>query len=79
MQDYVDRGNARKLTAREAKLTTSRTNCLPRHHVTNPNKPGKVRIVFDTAAKFKATSLNQKLLQGTDLTNSLVGVLLRFR
>ena len=45
----------------------------------HPQKPGKVRVVFDCASKFHGTSLNDQLLQGQDLTNSLVGVLLRFR
>ena len=34
--------------------------------------------MFDCAAKFRNTSLNEQLLQGPDLTNNLVGVLLRF-
>lgn len=79
MQDYIDRGYARKLSNLEAKTTSSKTNYLPHHAVLNPNKPGKVRVVFDAAAKHEGTSLNQNLLQGPDMTNNLVGVLLRFR
>ena len=52
---------------------------LPHHPVLNPKKPDKLRVVFDCAAKFHGTSLNNQLLQGPDLTNTLVGVLLRFR
>ena len=46
--------------------------------MTNPNKPGKFRIVFDATAEFAGTSLNKNLLQGQDMINSLVGVLLHF-
>ena len=52
---------------------------LPHHPVTHPMKPGKVRIVFDCAAKYHGISLNQQLLQSPDFTNPLVGVLTRFR
>ena len=79
MQDYIDRGYARKLSNLEAETTSSKTNYLPHHAVLNPNKPGKVRVVFDATAKHEGTSLNQNLLQGPDMTNNLVGVLLRFR
>ena len=52
---------------------------LPHHPVFHQKKPDKVRIVFDCAAKYAGTSLNDQVLQGPDLTNRLVGVLLRFR
>ena len=46
--------------------------------MTHPLKPGRVRIVFEFAATYSGTSLNQQLLQDPDLTNSLVGVWIRF-
>ncbi|XP_076810887.1 uncharacterized protein LOC143453439 [Clavelina lepadiformis] len=52
-----------------------RTWYIPHHCCTG----GKFRVVYDCAAKYKGTSLNENLLQGPDQTNSLVGVLLRFR
>nr|XP_027231842.1 uncharacterized protein LOC113823416 [Penaeus vannamei] len=52
---------------------------LPHHPVLNPKKPEKCRIVFDCAAKYGGSSLNDHVHQGPDLTNGLVGVLLRFR
>jgi len=36
-------------------------------------------VVFDCAARFRGTSLNNQLLHGPDLTNNLIGVLERFR
>ena len=50
---------------------------IPHQGVYHPKK--KIRVVFDCSAKFKGTSLNEHLLSGPDLTNSLIGVLCRFR
>ena len=79
INDYVNRGHAKKMTHEEAKLTSLRTWYLPHHAVLNSNKPGKVREVFDAAAKFHGVSLNGKLLTDPDLLNNLVGIFLRFR
>ena len=45
----------------------------------SPQKPGKVRVVFDSAAETEKASLNKLLLSGPDLNNGLLGVLVRFR
>lgn len=52
---------------------------LPVFGVYHPQKPNQIRCVFDSSAKHKGVSLNNVLLQGPDLTNSLLGILLRFR
>nr|XP_027230052.1 uncharacterized protein LOC113821724 [Penaeus vannamei] len=50
---------------------------LPVFGVYHPKKPSRIRCVFDSAAKFRGTSLNDVLMTGPDLNNSLLGVLLR--
>ena len=77
VQDYIDKGFARPVTSDE--LRRDRAWYIPHHAVINPNKPGKTRVVFDCAAKYRGVSLNDNLLNGPDLVNSLVGVLIRFR
>lgn len=41
--------------------------------------PSQIRVVFDSSAQHNGFSLNQVLLTGPDLNNSLIRVLLRFR
>ena len=60
-------------------MTSPITNYVPHHGVLDVNKPNKVRVVFDTAAIYHETSLNNNLLPGLDLLNNLVSVLCRFR
>ena len=77
MDDLFDKGHAQKVP--EGQREDSPSWYLPHHPVIHPQKPNKVRVVFDCAAKFQNVSLNQQILQGPDLTNSLIGVLTRFR
>ena len=78
MQDYIDEGHAQKVPKEELNKE-GKIWYLPHHPVTHRLKPDKMRIVFDCAAKFNGESLNHHLLTGPDLTNSLIGVLIRFR
>ena len=52
---------------------------IPHHGVTAESKPGKIRTVFDCAAKLYDVSLNNSCYPGPDLVNSLIGILLKFR
>ena len=77
VNDYISKGYAREVTHMDT--DSKRVWYLPHHPVVNANKPGKLRVVFDCAAKYEGISLTSKLLQGPDLNNSLVGVVTRFR
>ncbi|XP_068719613.1 uncharacterized protein [Montipora capricornis] len=80
VESYIAKDYARKLSPTEiATKVPKNTWYLPHHAVTNPNKPGKIRVVLDAAAPYKGTSLNDQLVTGPDLLNSLVGVIMRFR
>ena len=52
---------------------------LPHFGEYHPKKKDKIRVVFDSAAESNEVSLNKLLFSGPDLTNNLLGVLLRFR
>ena len=79
MNDYIQNGHAEMVPEEELNTRDRPVWFLPHHPVIHPLKPDKVRVVYDCAAKFGQTSLNQQLLQGPDQTNQLVGVLSRFR
>lgn len=77
MDDIFSRGDAEKVPEEEI---DNPAWYIPHHGVYHLQKPGKICIVFVSKfAKFQETSLNDHLLTGPDLTNTLVGVLCRFR
>ena len=75
MEGYISKGHAQKASPCPPYDVAW---YLPYHHVIHPKKQ-KLWIVFDCAARFGGKSLNDELMQGPDLMNSLVGVLHRFR
>ncbi|XP_066933229.1 uncharacterized protein [Clytia hemisphaerica] len=76
MQTNIEKGYV-KLASNSP--TPNKTWYIPHHGVYHPRKPDKIRVVFDCTAKYQGYCLNQELIQGPDLTNQLIGVLLRFR
>ena len=78
IDSYIEKGYARRVPTEQLD-SKERVWYLPHHPVYHPHKPNKVRIVFDCAAKQAGISLNDALMSGPDLMNSLLGVLIRFR
>ena len=76
MEKLVEKGHAEQVPPLEGK--PGATSYVPHHPVINKNK-GKIRVVFDCAARYSGVSLNDQAMQGPDLTNGLFGTLLRFR
>ncbi|XP_067637293.1 uncharacterized protein [Eurosta solidaginis] len=79
MTEYMEKGYSRKLRKEESEVYNSRTWYIPHFAVYNPNKPGKLRLVFDAAAKIDGQSLNSALLSGPDQCQPLAVVLMKFR
>ncbi|XP_076041939.1 uncharacterized protein LOC143025813 [Oratosquilla oratoria] len=52
---------------------------IPHFGLRHPTKSIKVRVIFECAARVNDLSLNDMLRQGPDISNPLLGVLLRFR
>ena len=59
MKDIIAKGNARKSTT---EVASGKTWYLPHHGVYHPNKPGKIRVVFNLNADYKGRCLNRELL-----------------
>lgn len=77
MNEIIKRGDAELIPENE--IDKESRWYIPHHGVYHPKKPDKIRVVFDCSAKYQNSCLNDLLLQGPDLINSLNGVLCRFR
>nr|XP_027209100.1 uncharacterized protein LOC113802692 [Penaeus vannamei] len=78
LENYISKGYAELVPTTLLDRDDGRVWYMPHHAVHHPTKP-KLRVVYDLKAKFQGISLNDHLLQGPDLTNALIGVILRFR
>ena len=74
INQYINKGHAKKLTEKESKNLTSITNYILHHRVTNVNKPRKVSFIYDALVEFNNMSLNKNLLKSPDLLNNLLGL-----
>lgn len=79
INEYHENGYLEELSIEQQRSIRHRKWYLPIFVVTNPNKPGKERLVWDAAAKVQGESLNDHLLTGPDLAANLVGILFKFR
>jgi hypothetical protein len=67
------------LSIEEAAVLTPRTWYVPHFSTTTAAKPGKIRLLFDVAAKSSTKSLNDFLVKGPDLLQPLPEVIWKFR
>ena len=79
VSEIILEGYAQKVSPESLNTEEGQVWYIPHHGIYRPKKPDKIRVVFDYSVRYYGQSLNDNLLQGPDLTNSLVGVLTRFR
>ena len=79
MSNEIQAGFAERVPPSELERKDGKAWYIPHHGVYHPKNPDKIQIVFDCSAQFKDKSLNDHLLKGPDLNNTLIGVLSRFR
>ncbi|XP_055499365.1 uncharacterized protein LOC129701946 [Leucoraja erinacea] len=77
MDETITRGDAENVS--QVDVSKAPAWYIPHHGVYHPQKPGKIRVVFDCSARYQETALNDHLLTGPELANTLLGVLCRFR
>ncbi len=78
MNNIIEKGYAEKVPDENLHRGDGKVWCIP-HHGVYHQKKNKICVVFECNASYQGFSLNGQLLQGPNLTNTLIGVLTRFR
>ncbi|KAL4009415.1 hypothetical protein ACER0C_003267 [Sarotherodon galilaeus] len=78
MDEMLSNGYAEQIPSQQLSCENGKKWYIP-HHAVYHSRKRSIRIVFDCGASFQGTLLNKQLLQGPNLTSTLLGVLLRFR
>ena len=79
MDKMISEGDAELVPKEEQDASTLGSGWIIPHQGVYHKKKNKLRVVFDCAARYHGTCLNDHLLQGPDLLNNLLGCLIRFR
>ncbi|KAK6180956.1 hypothetical protein SNE40_008915 [Patella caerulea] len=79
MQNIINHCYSERVPDEELNIQNGKLWYLPHFGTYHPKKPDKLRIVCDASITYNGSCLNNTLLQGPDLINSLLGVLCRFR
>ena len=76
MEDMIGNGYAK-----QSKIKGKESRCwyLPHHCVYRPQKPRKLRVVFDCSGQYANMRINTEPISGPDFANQIFGVLLSFR
>ncbi|XP_066932171.1 uncharacterized protein [Clytia hemisphaerica] len=75
MKNIIEKGYAQEVTS---SYPEGQNWYIPHHGVYHPTK-NKIRVVFYCCSSYKGFCMNKELVQGPDLANHLIGVLMRFR
>ena len=80
MKQMEDLGFSCKLSEKELEEYNGPVHYIAHHEVVRPDKKSTpVRILFNSSTQYKGQCLNDCWVKGSDLLNSMFGVILRFR
>ncbi len=78
MKRLVDKGHAERVPVGEVVRRPAHTWYIPQHPVFKPNKPSKIRVVFDCAASFQGSTLNREVGTGSGPNEQISGSFVAF-